>query len=300
MRKWYEHFASIGIEYENEFQRLDRIFCGSLHERQVTIVDTNQSLCADTTPVDIARRDAFEPLSIDAMFQAALIASTGILHSAAVPEIPLFVNCFTVDITAFPGRRIGTISATSACPGADEVDVIMRDSSSGTSRPIAVMSGLRMGSIRQESNDSERIRHPISKIHWKPNISFVQAQKSWQLLEPHLSQFIRSRIDLGGHENCIPDLHLAYATDLLAHQRISSRIRIVSESKDDCLGALLRDILRVDSIYARCEAITWISPENSMGACFGRPNDRGEDCPGEDHILILKVCFRVNLSWIQI
>ena len=286
---WYEHFASIGIEYENEFRYLDRISCGSYYQRRIAIVDNSLSLDPHTKPADIALRDAHEPLSIDAMFQAGLITSMGKLPSVSRAQTPKSVDSFTIDLAAFPSGNTEIISATSASSAASKIDAIVLDSSRGGKQIVAAFEGVSMAPIPQKVRAEKETRNPVSRIHWKPDISFVQAQDSWHLLEPYFTEFIQCRVDLEDQQRSILDLHLACAIDLLAHQSIHTRIKLVSESKDDGLDALLRDILRADTPYARCEAIVWMSPADCSTSGTGIASESGAKHSGANNVIILKV-----------
>ena len=234
-RTWYNKLEQEGLSFGPEFRSLIEI---STDRNQKLPYATSRTLFRKEGPNYL-----IHPITIDSMFQTAIIASASGAVQNLRGKVPTVIG--HLDLSLDSSTHLSetcTIRAESKKVGFEAV-VAGGELENSSGDIIAQMQGLRAISYTESSLQagSRMERNPALRILWKPAVLNI-AEKDTKALTKYLDHFISSlpkdlaRSDLA---------YLAGAVDFITHQK--SRLRILELNDEFCDGMeSLLDLIAVD------------------------------------------------------
>lgn len=232
---WYKSLARVGLNFGPRFQSITEI-----HNAR----KSHQTL-AKTTLLDSAKefsRFPIHPITIDAMLQTGIIATSGGVYKDLRGKVPVSIKRLEIqDVSEIFGSC--TISAESEVAGVGIVkmnaELVSNDGSGKVLVRIDECRGIPYNENREEEQEEGQ---PISQIIWKPDISIL-SQEEAPTLEKYAKGFdhsVEANTDIRA---------LAAALDLLAHKNPRLRVLEFSDptkadsTQSSCLGFFPTEIL---------------------------------------------------------
>ncbi|KAH9904842.1 polyketide synthase [Xylariomycetidae sp. FL2044] len=228
-RGWYSAMEKVGLNYGPTFQTIDEFRVPRLRSEQTCEAVTTLFRSPAATPLDSIY--SIHPVTLDAMLQAALVASClGNMHLMK-SRVPIKIKTFTVHIPE------GGFVAASPCWINSKSRTV-----AGGNIVISSQLGLEKGDVACEMSkvrsafydgggqaSAPITRSPISRIQWKPDpfgLGPITEDKfaaylDWFSVESTHQALDRSLLRLCG------------ALDLLAHKNPRLRVLEVVEKDDD-------------------------------------------------------------------
>ncbi|KAI1113132.1 ketoacyl-synt-domain-containing protein [Nemania sp. NC0429] len=255
-RTWYNKFIEAGLNFQGEFQSLDQIH---IHRKK-----TGMHVLARTEPrqgggADCRRGHEYDsrymihPVTIDALFQAGIIAGTGGNVRDLRAKVPVHIDEIVIHPPS-PGPRSGEASDK------PNLEAVSKPVGFGTicvsaalyqdpNQPVLQISRCRLVSYsggQRLDGDGTPERHPMLRVLWKPDIESL----SWS----HDGGF-PAYIEKFGD----PYQALGAVLDLFAHKNPRLNILTLMGSEG---AAYLAKVLAVDTAFKRCQSL-WSASRGS-------------------------------------
>lgn len=209
-RNWYTKLASEGLTFGPMFQTLTEVHLDRERQLQLATCKANPMVVNHQHS-----RNIIDPITIDAMFQTGIIASSGGSSHNLRGKVPVFIDEARISLESFEDSSDSlTIQAIMETVGFGTA--IMNISLQGPrGQPIARISNIRTIAFKEDAmeKDNSEERYPVLRIGWKPDISVMAIGPS-PALDDYATKFACSRTQ------STPDLdvgRLAGVLDLITH-----------------------------------------------------------------------------------
>ncbi|KAI1078223.1 hypothetical protein F5B20DRAFT_548487 [Whalleya microplaca] len=242
LRTWYNRFAKSGLNFQGRFQSLTEIQCHRKRQLMHTYAKTN--LDYENPPNNPESDYIVHPVTIDALFQAGIIASTSGVVNELNAKVPVLIDSITVrpppakssvmNVNAISvPAGFGTIKISGELYN-DEGEVFLQVN---RCRAVAYQSG----SLAQDGGEE---RQPMLRVSWKPDITTLEPGDEDRLSE-YIEKFTAS-FQIPGAEPLAGGV--GAALDLLSHKKPTLRILNLWGSINEYLVMLLR----IATPFKRC------------------------------------------------
>jgi acyl transferase domain-containing protein len=245
-RNWYDKLIKEGLNFGKSFPSMQKICvprdkgtCRAASE--VTIHPHNLALDEEVVSY------VLHPITIDAMLQTSIIASTGgKIHSlrAKVPvtiESAVFKKPVATEVPWFIDAVAEPMGFATTTIAADLYD--------GKSDCCATMSGVRLAAYDASSSEGAEERHPMLRVIWKPQIFNLGADQQ-HAFTTYLSSYIPlSTVSLAIAQNEGMRKFLA-ALDVVTHKFPRLRILELANEVED-ISVACCETLRTGTAFQR-------------------------------------------------
>ncbi len=245
-RNWYDRFQKVGLNFGPTFQTMKKI---ETH-RKKRIMHTRAEVPylqggghGKTKQSDYV----IHPITIDTMFQAAIIASSAGIMKDLTCKVPTMIEAARFKAPKSNAEdQMWTVDSVSQPIGFSAIMIAgeLHDGQGQVCAQVENVSAVTFQGAGPEVVEDER--HPMLRVTWKPDISKLQ---------PHNLEHFLPYINSAG---AVPPIDGADATlrrlaglvDLFAHK--DPRVRILEIGQPNLqVTKVLLDILRTDSAFRR-------------------------------------------------
>ncbi|TVY83962.1 Reducing polyketide synthase DEP5 [Lachnellula suecica] len=239
IRNWYGQFIKSGLNFGPAFTSLSEIKTPRSKKGEHALGRTTL-LQGGGEGKTSQSKYIIHPITIDAMLQAGIIASTSGIIKALSAKIPTTIEelsfqtpqpssdeCWFIDAAAVKAGFATHLITTKLYDNNGQVLAHMKDAR------ITAYQGI-------SQKDETEEREPMLRVLWKPDVTL--------LADDGLTKYVDSwtgKPDFAANVNC-----LAAALDLLAHQNPSLRI-LELDSQDTGITEYLMQILKVKTPFKR-------------------------------------------------
>lgn len=245
-RNWYSRFQNVGLNFGPSFQTMSEI---KTH-RQKKIMHTRAQVpfLQGGGPGKTKQSDyVIHPITIDTIFQAAIIASSAGLMKDLTCKVPTFIESarFKAPKSTTEGQ-MWTVDSVSQPVGFSAIMIAgeLHDGQGQVCAQIENVSAVTFQSADLETAEEER--HPMLRVIWKPDISKLQPYNL-----AHFLKYINAADSIPPIDGADATLHrLASVVDLFAHQNPRIRILEIGEPNVQVTKALMQT-LRAESAFRR-------------------------------------------------
>lgn len=249
VRNWYDKFAKEGLNFGKSFQSLAEIRNHRRKELMQTVTKT-EFLQGGGEGVDRQSSYIVHPITIDALLQTAIIASTsGVIKDlrAKVPVIIEHARIQTPAPTSLPGSW--NINAVSEPVGFETIKISaeLYDARNQVCVQLKQVRAVAFQGAAQTDASDER--HPMLRVLWKPDLARLGPNDTMAFssyVKKFASNTTQEMEKLGSKE-------LAGALDLVSHK--NPRLRVLELGNDEIeVTESLLDLLRFDTPFKRCKS----------------------------------------------
>ncbi|EAA36364.1 ketoacyl-synt-domain-containing protein [Neurospora crassa] len=243
-RTWYGKFAKGGLNFQGQFQSLTEIQNPRKKENPHTLAKTELRQGGGSGP-STESEYLIHPITIDALFQAGIIASTSGVVRELRAKVPVHIEEMHLRAPV-GGQKELKVNATSEAVGFGTIRVdgeLFDDEGRvflqiNRCRQVSYQSG-----IQQEAGDE---RHPMLRVVWKPDVTRLGAGDAKEF-----SQYIEQYAAKSESKVDDATVRLGAALDLLIHKH--PRLRILN--LDVNLTEFLVDTLRLETDFKKCKTL---------------------------------------------
>ncbi|KAE8163750.1 hypothetical protein BDV40DRAFT_299096 [Aspergillus tamarii] len=235
---WYESISNGGLAFGPTFQHMHDIHTpdpkGVLYAEART-----QTLAPSIEGAQANPRYLLHPVLLDNLFQVALIACTGGYIHAMVGKVPTRLGSVDIRLPTSPTDE-GKICSASKVTGqaTNKIDSALFDSQQ---QLIAHFKDVDVTAYI--GNENMEVRHPITRVTWKPDISQLHDSATFSSAIDH----VLLTSDLGSFGS---KANLLAALDLVVHKNPDAHILCLSTDLSLITLAFL-EVLDAPSIYRR-------------------------------------------------
>lgn len=262
-RTWYNKFAECGLVFQEHFQSLSQIHLNRKRDQMQVLAETKVRQGGDVQTHE--SRYLLHPVTIDAIFQAGIIASTCGNVRDLLAKVPVHIEQMVVRRPMSAGNRgiqptPGGLNVTAISEpvgfGTIKVSGELRDDTGqavlqiSQCRQILFQSGTQIPNGSSASNKDER--HPMLRVIWKPDIARLGPADS-AVFSSHVEQVVDKVAPRGLGELELGMARLEAVLDLLAHK--NSRRRILTLSTSETEERRLVEVLRLKTDFKRCHSL---------------------------------------------
>ncbi|GAB1190958.1 hypothetical protein APSETT444_000126 [Aspergillus pseudonomiae] len=250
---WYESIANAGLAFGPTFQ----------HMHDIQTPDPKGILYAEARTRTLAPavggaqshpRYLIHPVLLDNLFQVALIACTGGLIHSMVGKVPTKLGIVRISLPSSPTDE-GTICSMSKVTGqaTNKIDSALFDSQQ---QLVAHFKDVDVTAYI--GNEKMEVRHPITRVTWKPDISQVHDNATFSSALNH----VLLRSDLGSFGS---KANMLAALDLIVHKNPDAHILCLSTDLSLITLAFL-EVLDASSIYRRFNSFSMgrLTPDGQL------------------------------------
>ncbi|KAI0006809.1 hypothetical protein F4779DRAFT_595040 [Xylariaceae sp. FL0662B] len=244
LRTWYNRFAKSGLNFQGRFQSLTEIQCHRKRQLMHTYAKTN--LAYENPPTNPESDYIVHPVTIDALFQAGIIASTAGVVNELNAKVPVLIDhirvrpppaksaVMNVNAISVPAG-FGTIKISGELYD-DKGEVFLQVD---RCRAVAYQSG----SLTQDGGDE---RQPMLRVVWKPDVAALGPGDEDRLSE--FTEKFASSFQIPGSDPLAGGV--GAALDLLSHKNPTIRVLNLWGSINEYLVMLLR----IATPFKRCSS----------------------------------------------
>lgn len=230
-RIWYEKFIKYGLNYGPSFQAISEVLAPRMK---------SASFCGATTPLLTACGDPLtkypiHPITLDAMIQLAIIASTNGVPKALRAQVPTRLASITLNTAArySDEQAVMNTLVQRTGPGSSEGGVEILSSSGEV---LAQFDKLRLAPYQAAGQaEDEDKRHPVLRVLWKPDVYGLGFMSSDDAAA-HAQKFA-DEADSPVSDDGL--LKLGAILDLLVHKNPRLRVLELGNSSHDLTLAVL-------------------------------------------------------------
>ena len=283
-RTWYEKLAQQGLNFGPTFR--------SIKEFQISRM---KSLCQCTTKVPLLRTCGDElttypvhPITLDAMLQTAIVATTAGNSTALRAKVPTKIGVAVIETPETAVCPPGLIHSRAESVGFGAAD-ICAELVNADGRVSVQMESVRLApyDVTSQVKVAEK-RHPMLRVLWKPDIYGLGFVSSDQLSE-YFDGFVRESHSEIADEGL---LRLGATLSLLSHKNPGLRILELGNDMNEITKAVL-DLLHANRAFRMLRSYTVgsISEDSKLfGAAVNLENGERQDFSpilGQDFDLVL-------------
>ncbi|KAL8833881.1 MAG: hypothetical protein Q9170_004028 [Blastenia crenularia] len=246
IRNWYDKFITVGLNFGKDFQSMKKVMTDSKQKEMCARSSVNY-LTGGGDGMTTQSDYIMHPITIDALLQTALVASSGGTISKVRCIVPTCVGsaCFTPP-TALNESSEWLIDATSRPTGLGSIKIAaeLHDGQGQLCAQVESVTAVAFQGVQadESTNDS---RHPMMKVIWKPDITKLSAENS-QGFADHLTAAASQQND-GIATNI---RKLAEMVSVFASK--NPRINILElGNRSGTFARNVLDLLRIDTAFPR-------------------------------------------------
>ncbi|KAI1769842.1 KR domain-containing protein [Hypoxylon cercidicola] len=252
-RVWYERSAKGGMSWGPKFTVMEDIYCDHARQTNESLVTTHL-LRGDQAEADQSWQYIAHPISIDSLFQAAFVATTGGWVRKIRATIPT-----QIDKVFFSAPSLLDMDSSKTWA----IDAKLRRVGFGTfsgeaelyntcGETLIRFEGARciayQGNMMQEAPEQ---RNPMYRVAWKPDVMLMDAGAN-----PGLTKYTDWFVERFVDEKTMPEpvIKLAGALEIFTHKKPKAHILLLNVDANTS-NVLLR-VLKAGSPMRRFETIT--------------------------------------------
>ena len=301
---WYDRFTNCGMNWGPSFNVMKKIYVDRTRQCHQAISNTSL-LQGEVQPLSNQPQYIVHPISVDAMFQTAFVASTAGLPKELLTRIPVSIS--EIQISSLKGVEKSdrwTIGARTETVGFGTVR-IDSDLRNSDDQVLVHITGARAIAYHGTESTPSASRTPMLRIHWKPDLGLITASE-----QDNLASYVENFASEITQHYSTEEKLLSGFLDLLTHQEPNLKILLVSATSPrnpalflETLGGehLLRRHRRLSNgtIDASCK-ITGYDVVSSGHSSFVEAHDYklGLDLIDFDLVVICSdVSLKHNVQW---
>ena len=277
-RSWYQRLANEGLNFGPRFQSLVDIHTDKAKKQRRTLakVDINQMQSSPITPHS---KYAIHPVIIDAILQAAIIATAKGSIEGLKGLIPVSIS--QIHIRPIPRDIASTSRFLVVRAVAERIGFRMATTSGeltdNDGHVSAQMDNVQFTAFEDSKSSEKRDsrRQPILKVVWKPDISSLPPGECPPLAE-YVERYASARPNVDKDPGLI---RLASGVDLLTHKK--PKFRILELNPTQASMACFLGRLHSDTVLQRFQSYT-IASINEEGQLIGRELEKAPQIESED------------------
>ncbi|KAK9782215.1 putative polyketide synthase [Seiridium cardinale] len=254
-RTWYKQFAEGGLNFQGSFQSLTQVHVPAKRQDMKVLASTEvrQGGGGGISPESTY---TVHPVTIDAVFQAGIIASTSGIVRELRAKVPVHIEQMTVrppqlgQLAVSPPQL--NVKAVSEPVGFGTIRVSgeLYDSEGSSFLKISGCRLVAYESGTQQQDQEER--HPMLRVLWKPDITKLRPSNGAQL-SSYIKQYVARAGSAAGHQHQDALARLGAVVDLLAHKE--PRLRILTFLADETEESYIAETLRFATAFKRCQSL---------------------------------------------
>lgn len=256
-RVWYNKFVDGGLNFQGSFRSLAQVHVHT-RRQEMHVLASTELRQGDGSGIDSESKYMIHPITIDALFQAGIIANTSGVIRELTAKVPVHIEQMMLrpppmGQLAAPAKEklnvkavskpvgFGTIRVSGELYG-DDGSALLRIS---RCRLVAYQSGT------QQQDEDER--HPMLRVLWKPDITHLDPGNGAEF-SSYIEQYV-ARVEAAGERGVAEawQTRLMAVVDLLAHK--NPKLRILSFLADEKDESYLADTLRLHTAFRRCQSL---------------------------------------------
>ena len=245
-RNWYDRFQKVGLNFGPTFQTMKKI---ETH-RKKKIMHTRAEvpyLQGGGQGKTKQSEYVIHPITIDTMFQAAIIASSAGIMKDLTCKVPTMIEAARFKAPkSNPEGQMWTVDSVSQPIGFSAIMIAgeLHDGQGQVCAQVENVSAVTFQGAGLEAVEDER--HPMLRVTWKPDISKLQPNN----LENFLT-YINSAVSIAPINGADATLHrLAGLVDLVSHK--DPRVRVLEVGQPNLqVTKVLMNVLQADSAFRR-------------------------------------------------
>ena len=246
-RNWYNWFQKVGLNFGETFQTMKKI---ETH-RKKKVMHTRSHVpflqgggAGKTQQSDYV----IHPITIDTMFQSAIIASTAGVMKNLTCKVPTHIESarFKAPSSNEEGK-MWTVDAISQPLSFSGILVAgeVHDTLGEVCAQVENVTAIQFQGAGQEMTDDER--HPMLRVAWKPDVGKLQPSDS-----EAVTRYVNSTASTSPNEDADVTLRrVAGVVDLIAHKDPRCKILEIGSVLDLQITRYLLKVLRADTAFTR-------------------------------------------------
>lgn len=256
-RTWYSKFAESGLNYQDAFQALTQVHVHTKRQEMKILASTDIHQGRESV-TDPESKYIIHPVTIDALFQAGIIANTRGIVRELRGKVPVHIEQMVVrppsrNQSAAPTQKSFNVKAISEPVGFGTIRV-SGELLDECGLPILQINRCRLVAYQSgiQQQDQEE-RHPMLRVVWKPDITKLSPSNTLEL-SSYIEQYVaRATIAESAGECEIAMTRLRAVLDLLAHK--NPKMRILTVLSDERYDSYVAETLRMSTSFKRCQSL---------------------------------------------
>ena len=245
-RNWYNRFAQVGLNFGQEFQSLEKIEIDRKKEvmqARSTVEYLTEGGVGHATQANYI----IHPITIDAMLQTALIASSAGTISDLACMVPTAIETarFKAPSSIDTPWFVDAVSQPVG-PGSIQVAAELHDGQGQVCGQFENVSAVAFQGIMVDQSSIDG-RHPMMRVLWKPDVAKL-TQSNAQGYSDYLTNATDKALEMPLTKNLAK---LATMAGLVAHLNPRVNILELGTPIPDFTRHLMRDVLRSQAPYKR-------------------------------------------------
>ena len=247
-RDWYNWFQKVGLNFGETFQTMKKI---ETHRRKKVMRTRSQVPFLQGGGAGKTQQSDYviHPITIDTMFQSAIIASTAGVMKNLTCKVPTHIEAarFKAPSSNEEGK-MWTVDAISQPLGFSGILVAgeVHDNLGEVCAQVANVTAIQFQGAGQEMTDDER--HPMLRVTWKPDVGKLQPSDS-----EAVTRYVNSTVSKSPDDDADVTLRrVAAVVDLIAHKDPRCKILEIGSVLDLQITRYLLMTLRADTAFKRC------------------------------------------------
>ena len=245
-RNWYGRFQNVGLNFGPSFQTMREI--KTHRKKKIMHARAEVPFLQGGGHGKTKQSDyVIHPITIDTLFQAAIIASSAGVMKDLTCKVPTFIESARFKVPKFNTEgQMWTVDSVSQPIGFSAIMIAgeLHDGQGQVCAQIENVSAVTFQSGGPETVEEER--HPMLRVIWKPDISKLQPNN----LE-HFLKYINTAYSVPPIDGADATLRrLASAVDLFSHKNPRIRILEIGQPNLQVTKALMQT-LRAESAFRR-------------------------------------------------
>jgi NADPH:quinone reductase-like Zn-dependent oxidoreductase/malonyl CoA-acyl carrier protein transacylase len=258
-RVWYEKLAKKGLNFGPQFR--------TITDFKICRLKTLQN-CTATVPLHQDTDDELypiHPVTIDAMLQAGIVATTAGNTQELRAKVPTRVESATFEINKLDAKLAWSVKSNAIVAGFGSA-VINSELVNSDGQVKAQLENVRLAPYEAagqlETNGNQR--HPMLRVLWKPDVS------PGLMTAEDLTKYLQS-VPAESHASLRGSVQLAACLSLVSHRNPYLRVLQLGDSAPETTKATL-DMLLADTAFVRLLSYTTGRIDES-GQLFGSKVD---------------------------
>lgn len=245
-RNWYDRFQKVGLNFGPTFQTMNKI--ETHRKKQIMHARAEVPYLQGGGQGKTKQSDyVIHPITIDTMFQAAIIASSAGVMKDLTCKVPTMIEAARFKAPkANEEGQLWTVDSVSQPIGFSAILIAgeVHDGQGQVCAQVENVSAVTFQGAGPEAIEDER--HPMLRVTWKPDISKLQPSN----LE-HFLTYVNSAASIPPTDGADATLRrVAGLIDLFSHK--DPRVRILEVGQPDLqVTKLLLSVLEADSAFRR-------------------------------------------------
>ena len=261
-RNWYDKFAQVGLNFGPSFQSMDGLETDQKRERMCAR-STIKYLSGGGSGATTQSNYVIHPVTIDAMLQTALVASSAGVVSQLQCMVPTSIKHarFRAPDASLQGAtyQVDAISKPVG-PGSINVEAELHNHLGEVFAQVEDVSAVAYdGAAEQDSSVDER--DPMMRSIWKPDIEKITRDNTHNLEKYFASAISPAKSSLDSSV-----MKLAAVADIVAHKNPKASILELGYPAAAFTKYLFGELLRGDTGFKRCSSYTrgYLNPSEGV------------------------------------